>query len=41
VIFLSGSAVFFLVFTSRTPYRVAHGVGRVGNLIPVTLVLES
>jgi hypothetical protein len=30
-----------LVFPSRAPYHVAHGVGRVGMLIPVTLVLES
>ena len=30
-----------LVFPLWAPYRVAHGVGHVGMLIPITLVLES
>jgi hypothetical protein len=29
------------VFASSAPNRIAHGVGRVGILVPVTLVLKS
>ena len=29
------------VFASCAPNRIAHGVGRMGILVPVTLVLES
>ena len=29
------------VFASCAPNRIAHGFGRVGILVPVTLVLES